>query len=261
MTSESTSVVVGDAATRPAAVYVPGVTTPSRKRPFNADVFYGALSLVVVFIVFVGFAPTFYLRTMFNGEAVPPLNVIHGVLATVWIALVPVQAFLMRARQKTLHRYLGWTNVAVAAATVVVAPVVMVRFVPRLLARFGEAAQIPAAQIFISDLIALPLFVGMLTAAILNRRHPVVHRRWIMYATLMLATPAPGRAGFLLGVGFVGLLVIPLLTIVCAIFDRRTIGTVHPSTKFAIVAAFAHAIVPIVLSAFEPVVRLVLTFA
>ena len=137
----------------------------------------------------------------------------------------------------------------------------MVRFVPRMLAAFGPAARIPVAQIFISDLIALPVFAGMLTAAIRNRHRPIAHRRWITYASLMLATPAPGRAGFLLGVGLTGIVVMPAFAIVCAVFDRRTLGTLHPSTKIALVATIGHAIVPFVVIAFNPVVQLVLSLA
>ncbi len=239
-----------------------GVAAPAGpRRPVNADLFYGAVSLLVVLLVFVGFAPTFYLRSLFNGPPVPPLNVIHGLLATAWIVIVPIQAFLIRTRRKTLHRYLGWTNVGLAAAIVSLTPVVMMRFIPRSLAAFGQAAQVPIAQIFISDLIALPVFAGMLTAAIRNRHRPVAHRRWIIYASLMLATPAPGRAGFMLGVGLTGIAVIPAFVIACAIFDRRTLGALHPSTKVALVATIGHALVPLVLSAFDPVVQLVLSFA
>jgi hypothetical protein len=232
------------------------------RKPISSETFYGTLSFLLVLIVFVGFAPTFYLRTFFNGPPVPPLNVAHGVLTTILICLVPVQAFLMRARQRSLHRYLGWTSAGLAAFVVSLTPVVMLRFIPRLLgSKLAPLAdlEVGITQIFISDLIALPIFAGMFIAAIVNRHRTIAHQRWIMYASLMLATPAPGRAGFLLGVGFLGLTVVPLFAIVCAIFDHRTLRRVHPSTKLCLVATVGHAIVPLVLSAFNPVVQFVVS--
>jgi hypothetical protein len=181
---------------------------------------------------------------------------------TIWICLVPVQAFLMRARQRGLHRYLGWTSAGLAALVVSLTPVVMLRFIPRLLeSKLAPLAalEVGITQIFISDVIALPIFAGMFIAAILNRHRTIAHQRWIMYASLMLATPAPGRAGFILGVGLLGVAVIPVLAAVCAIFDRRTLRRVHPSTKLCLVATIGHAIVPLVLSAFNPVVQFVVS--
>jgi hypothetical protein len=45
----------------------------------------------------------------------------------------PGASFVIRARQKASRRYFGWTNVGVAAGIVCLTPVVMLRFIPRLL--------------------------------------------------------------------------------------------------------------------------------
>ena len=170
----------------------------------------------------------------------------------------------MRARQRSLHRYLGWTSAGLAALVVILTPVVMLRFIPRMLAaELPPGVTIPRevgiAHIFISDVVALPIFAAMFIAAIRNRHRPIAHQRWIMYASLMLATPAPGRAGFILGVGLLGIAVVPLLSVVCAIYDRRTLRKVHPATKLCLVATFGHAIVPLGLSLLDPIVRLVVS--
>jgi hypothetical protein len=60
-------------------------------------------------------------------------------------------------------------------------------------------------------------------------------------------------------VGLLGITVVPLFAIVCAIFDRRTLRKVHPSTKLCLVATVGHAIVPLVLSGFNPVVQFVVS--
>ena len=238
------------------------VGAPVRQKAIRSETFYGALALLLVLMVFLAFSPTFYLRTAFNGPPVATLSAIHGILATIWICLVPVQAFLIRAHQRSLHRYLGWFNAVLAIGIVALTPVVMLRFIPRLLASNlapPEQLEVGIAQIFISDVIALPFFVGMLIAAMRNRHRASSHQRWIMYASLMLATPAPARGGFIIGLGFAGLLVTPMLAVVCAIYDRRTLGRVHPSTKLCLAVAIGHAVVPLVLSAFSPVVRFVLS--
>jgi hypothetical protein len=102
----------------------------------------------------------------------------------------------MRARQRTLHRYLGWTSAGLAVGIVGLTPLVMLRFIPRALGMNG-VPEFGIARIFISDVIALPFFAGMLIAAIRNRHRAIAHQRWIMYSSLMLATPAPARAGLL----------------------------------------------------------------
>jgi hypothetical protein len=103
-----------------------------------------------------------------------------------------------------------------------------------------------------------PFAKGTVKDAIRNRHRPIAHQRCI-YASLMLATPTPGRAGFILGVGLLGLTAVPLFAIVCAIFDRRTLGKVHPSTKLCLVATVGHAIVPLGLSALDPIVQFVVS--
>ncbi|MBK6844706.1 MAG: hypothetical protein IPG88_20790 [Gemmatimonadetes bacterium] len=105
-------------------------TVPARAR----DRFYLAAALVMLVVVFAGFAPTFFLREAFGGPELPWWLVGHGVGQTAWFAALAAQAALVQSRRVSWHRWLGWATVAIAVLTIATTPVVILRSVPRGLA-------------------------------------------------------------------------------------------------------------------------------
>jgi hypothetical protein len=79
----------------------PGFVPGSQHGGIYAETF--ALWLVV----FVGFAPSFYLRGYFQSPPLPTLWVMHGVAFSTWMVLVLTQSLLVRAGQVQVHRRLG----------------------------------------------------------------------------------------------------------------------------------------------------------
>jgi hypothetical protein len=57
--------------------------------------------------VFVGFAPTYFLRTLSDRPPLPWLVHLHGVLFSTWILLLLVQTTLVAVKRTDLHRLLG----------------------------------------------------------------------------------------------------------------------------------------------------------
>jgi len=58
-------------------------------------------------VVFVGFAKTYYLKTLSGAPELPALRHIHGLIMTLWFGLLVVQARLVATRRVSLHRRLG----------------------------------------------------------------------------------------------------------------------------------------------------------
>ena len=69
--------------------------------------FYTGASLAIIAAVFVGFAPTYYLKDYFRAAPLPLLVHFHGLVFTAWILLFLTQTSLVAARRIDLHRRLG----------------------------------------------------------------------------------------------------------------------------------------------------------
>jgi hypothetical protein len=69
------------------------------------------MAITAAVVVFVGFAPTFYLRGYFVLRAdqppVSPLLLVHGLIGTLWTALFVTQSFLVLRQRTDIHRRLG----------------------------------------------------------------------------------------------------------------------------------------------------------
>ena len=81
-----------------------GVATeaPVRARVVRAPAdrrFFMSMVVAIAVIVFVGFAPTFYLRPAFQSDSLPTVFAVHGTVFTAWIVLLVVQTALISARR------------------------------------------------------------------------------------------------------------------------------------------------------------------
>jgi len=75
-------------------------STP-RARPKRSDsVFFPLMAIAMALVVFVGFAPTYYLREQFNGPPLNLLRMVHGAAFTGWIALLVTQTGLIAANRR-----------------------------------------------------------------------------------------------------------------------------------------------------------------
>ena len=76
--------------------------------------FYSGTAIAMALIVFVGFAPTFYLRSYFGAPVsvtglvtMTPIVQLHGLLFTMWVLLFVAQTSLIASRNVALHRRIG----------------------------------------------------------------------------------------------------------------------------------------------------------
>ena len=99
------------------------VEAPALPRPVGARYdrpFYTGMAIAAAVVVFIGFAPTYFLRASYQSTSLPTYLQVHGFLFTMWIALFIAQTTLVAARRTNLHRRLGWATASLAVVMVVV---------------------------------------------------------------------------------------------------------------------------------------------
>jgi len=195
----------------------------------NERLFFGGMAVALLIAVFVGFAPTYYLRAPFDGPALTPSLKVHGFLFSTWMILLGVQTSLIAAGKTAVHRKLG-----VAGAVLGVLMMIAGAYVAITRARAGIT--VPPPGMTMAVFLTLPLatmivFPVLLGAALWQRRRTDYHKRLIVVATLELILAAVARWPGVLPLGpvaFFGLT--DLFLIALAVYDWRTRGRVHPAT-------------------------------
>ncbi len=193
----------------------------------NDRIFYTGMSLVILATVFVGFAPTYYLKGYFQ---TPPLRALvhaHGLVFTGWIVLFLTPTVLVASHRTDLHRRLGMAGVGLAALVVALGLITALSG-----ARRGVAAGDEGALTFL----AIPLgdmvvFMGLAGAAIHYRRTPEVHKRLMLLATVSILNAALARWPLaIMAAGPVAFfLATDLLVLAGVVYDLVSRGRVHPA--------------------------------
>ena len=199
-------------------------------KPYNRlgreRLFFSGMAVAFAVVVFVGFAPTYFLRTLSDRPPLPWLVHLHGVLLSTWILLLLVQTTLVAVKRTDLHRLLG---VGGGVLAVLMIPVGF--FVAISAARGGAAADPGTLKFLIVPMGALIVFPVVVGAALLLRHHPDFHKRLILIATIELMNAAVDR---LPGVFAAGLAPFypgtDLFLLALVIYDGVTLRRIHPAT-------------------------------
>lgn len=172
------------------------VEAPSLPRPVGAlydRQFYTGMAIVAAVVVFVGFAPTFFLRASYQSTPLPTYLRVHGFLFATWIALFIAQTSLVAARRTHVHRRLGWAMTALATVMVVVGTTAGIWSMRRQVdAGFAEQAQ----AFLTTPLFSMVAFAAFVAAAITLRRDPQTHKRLMLLATISILDAAVARLPF-----------------------------------------------------------------
>ncbi|MCL6566241.1 MAG: hypothetical protein K6U09_07440 [Acidobacteriia bacterium] len=158
--------------------------------------FYTGMAVAMAVTVFVGFAPTFYLRaflpprpTISGAVTLTPLAYVHGGLFTGWMVLFLVQTSLVAARRVDIHRRLGLLGVGMAAAMVVVGTWTAIAAAARGAAPPGVDPLVFLA-IPLGDMV---LFAPLVATAFWLRRNKEAHKRLMLLAFISLLAAAVAR--------------------------------------------------------------------
>ncbi|MEO8463808.1 MAG: hypothetical protein ABI640_00565 [Gammaproteobacteria bacterium] len=206
----------------------------------SRDGFFVSASGALLLLVLAGFSHTYYLR-LYLGTADLPVAMqqlpgylhLHGIVLTLWFLLGILQPSLIAAGRADVHRRVGWVGAALAAALVIVTLNVIVNALPRLPLVGVPAEAVPL--VIVGDLLALVVFVGLVSSAVLLRRSPETHKRLMLLASIAIVGPAvariPGAQGQPLLL--VGLQLAFLIAM--GVHDRLRLGRIHRATAIGAV--------------------------
>jgi uncharacterized membrane protein len=196
--------------------------------PLNPDrTFFTTIAAMVLVMVFIGFAPTFFLKEALDAPELSLRVHVHAMFFTAWPLLLLGQALLIRGKNYELHRTLGVVGVCLVVGIVITGYTVVLGK-PRFNA--FERAFIFTPML---TLILFPLFVF---AAIRFRRDAGTHKRLMLLATIMLVTGATRRAlhllGFEVGLYETHFITYALFLLPLVIFDITRLHRLHPATAW-----------------------------
>ena len=164
---------------------------PLAKRDTDHRLFLAA-AILFPLIVIIGFAKSYYLKSVFDPSPLPSLLVhVHGLAMTAWVALFVTQVWLVRSHQVALHRKLGVAGVLLAVLVVVVG-----FFTAIAAAKNGSKGfppNIPPLAFVAMPIFDLVMMVVLFGAAIALRHRPADHKRLMVLVALNLIAPALAR--------------------------------------------------------------------
>jgi hypothetical protein len=202
----------------------PSVGTRSGEHRF----FFG-MSIAILGAAAAGFLKSYLLVPWLGlpvGEiGYPPLVHLHAALSFGWCILFVLQSGLVATGRTRLHIKLGWFGLAVYALLVISGPFVAVRSA----ARHGASPEdLAFLAVSTGNILAYTLLFG---AAIHFRKRPDVHKRLMLLGMVAMLTASFGRLmdlpyhlNHVVGPG--------LVVVALAAWDQRSLGKLHPVTRY-----------------------------
>jgi hypothetical protein len=230
---------------RRAAVSGVAEDIPKARNPF-----FAVMAGVVAVTVFVGFAPTFYLRSTFNPDRRLSLLLhVHGFALSAWIVLFLAQTILIVRGSPALHRRLGWLMVGLAASILVLMSAAIVEQLQRV------PATLPAPFALAFGMFDIIVFATLVGTAIHWRKRPDWHKRLMLSATLLLVEAAVVRIVAFHGIHEPRYLMLSqyssalLFFVPCFAYDWVTRRKIHPANIVGLTLIMLDQLVqPVVLS-------------
>jgi hypothetical protein len=215
------------------------IAAPPADRKASERKFYTRMALFLVFIVLLGFGPSFYLRGIVPpyprpNPTLPWWVILHGSVFTLWMALIIAQTQLIAARKHEIHMRLGKAGMVFA---ILMIPVMYLAAVWQV-ARANQPPFTDPLTWTIVPLATIIPFAVLVWNGWRNRRDVQTHKRLMLSAAILVVMgPAIGRLPLgppILPVFTAQLLLGFLLFVPLILWDRKTVGHVHPATKFGI---------------------------
>ena len=123
---------------------------------------------------------------------VPPILVLHGLAMGGWVGLLAVQSSLVRLRRVTWHRRLGWFGSGWALVTVTMGCTATIFAAHRDVQAHKPWAHIKVG-IMLLECTQMLLFLGCIVLAVLWRRRPDRHQRFMILTALCMWPSVVGR--------------------------------------------------------------------
>jgi hypothetical protein len=207
--------------------------------------FFVGVALAVILVVIAGFGPSIVFPTARKTPLpLTPLVAIHGIICVAWLGVYLAQAALMATNRAALHKRLGLASAFLALALVITGYATNIAMGRRGYDLSGdlhnEIDPIAAMAIPLANLITFSLFLCIGFAA---RRHAIIHKRAMFFATVGGLTTAPlahifGHNSKLNQIGPAIVIPIGLFLFIGVLYDRYTIRRIHPFSLWGASAIF-----------------------
>lgn len=205
--------------------------------------FFQGMILLTTLIILWGFAPSFFLRGMVpltvHSYLDPPLQPIrwlyiaHGLVFSMWVTLVVTQVALVVTGRTAVHRRLGRVAFVLAPCMVAIG-LAATAYATRRGFHDVPMSAMTFSTVPVSD---LALFAAFVTAGLLLRRQPQMHKRWMLFTMIVVADAGWARIDILNPARlppWVSTEVVLLVPIV--IYDLMRLGRLHVATLWGSVA-------------------------
>jgi len=191
--------------------------------------FYIGIAIVIVGVVFGGFARTYFLRPYFTTQPLMPLLHLHGIVFTSWLVLYLTQTLLVAAKRTDIHRRLGIAGAVIAVLMVLIGTITAIIRAQQGATPTEGLSPLVFLVIPLADMLVFAILIG---AGFYFRRQPDVHKRLMLLATISILAAAIARLPFaFLQAGppaFFG--VTDLFIAACFVYDLITRGRIHRAT-------------------------------
>lgn len=212
--------------------------------------FYSRMALFLVFVVLLGFGPSFYLRGVVPSyprpnPTLPPAVIFHGSVFTLWMLAIVAQTQLIAARKHAVHMQLGKL---VFLFAILMIPVMYLTAVWQVARANQPPFTDPLSWTIVPLAVIIP-FAIVVWNGWEKRRDVQSHKRLMLSAAIMVMMgPAVGRLPIapptVVGITILFLLGLALFTPLF-LWDRRTIGHIHPATKLGFSLAALSVAIPL----------------
>ncbi len=153
--------------------------------------FFFVVAILFPLTVLIGFAPTFYLKPLFN---TPPIArtviAVHGALMTFWVLMFITQVYLISSKRIRVHQKLGILAAVLAPLIIVTGWLTAIGA-----AKYGSpsAPPIPPLEFMIVPFADMIVFAVLFGAAIYYRKNAPTHKRLILLTVINFLPPALAR--------------------------------------------------------------------
>jgi len=158
------------------------------------NIFFSVMAGIILVLVAVGFARTYFLAGVFRAPLPALIIHIHGAAFTAWILLLITQTSFVSARRIDLHRKLGLAGFGLASLMLILGFLAATN----ALSRGVKPPQFPfdALTFYAIPLGDMSIFGVLIFSAYRARLNPAAHKRLIILGTIALMDAPTGRPPF-----------------------------------------------------------------
>ncbi len=170
------------------------INNAAEKRAFERR-FFLAIAILFPITVLIGFAPTYYLKGLFNSPPIPRLIIhVHGLAMALWVALFGAQVYLIRSKRIKIHQRLGVASIVLGVTIFITGLMTAVAA-----AKYGSMSTPPGLAPL--EFLAVPffdmiVFAFLFAAAVYYRRNAPNHKRLMLLTVLNFLPAAIARFPF-----------------------------------------------------------------